>query len=431
MPTQSNPFFSNRDPREAPYSKRLLARVDQQSDGKLLAEAVDADWADSILNREVSADLWREVGPEAPVSILEFEFQQWWSLLGGRPLNVSRSRISREWVEVSVKQGGTPIAQYVSMFGAPRKITVDRILTLENIKAQKLDQLLDLGPYEADEKQIEALLPADRIDWVAVYDVGQGAANALLDQQAIPCMYFDLGGGVLEHSGTFPTAFNQLCTSRMPPVVLSHWDWDHWSSGGRFTASQSLTWLVPNQRLGIVHGVLASLILANGSLLVWPKSLAKITKGQLTIEKCTGSHRNDSGLAALISGPGGEAPILLPGDSRYTAIPSKDLVFRSVVAPHHGAKMRAAFTPASDSSATGRIVYSYGEPNRWSHPDPKTKDRYAKAGWEHASKNSKGRDRYTAHKRPQMGHIGLSWSGGASPTPPCGGSLCSQAISQT
>jgi hypothetical protein len=61
-------------------------------------------------------------------------------------------------------------------------------------------------------------------------------------------MYADLGGGVIGHATSFPADFKRLCLTRSPTIVLSHWDWDHWSSAGRFPAAQTMTWIVQTNR---------------------------------------------------------------------------------------------------------------------------------------------------------------------------------------
>lgn len=161
------------------------------------------------------------------------------------------------------------------------------------------------------------------VEWVAVYDVGQGNANGICDGAETPLIYFDLGGGVTQNAATFPTALTDFCYARKPPVVLSHWDWDHWSAGARFNAASKLKWIVPNQWLGGVHATFAAGLYAAGNLLVWPAGLDSISVGQVTILKYSGrgKGRNHTGLAIEVAGPNGQPPILLAGDARYSAIP--------------------------------------------------------------------------------------------------------------
>lgn len=67
---------------------------------------------------------------------------------------------------------------------------------------------------------------------VAVYDVGQGNCNAIVDQNSYPRIFFDYGWAPNFHAKSRPSLPLQLhcldfCVTA--PVVLSHWDMDHWS----------------------------------------------------------------------------------------------------------------------------------------------------------------------------------------------------------
>lgn len=431
MIKRSNPFFTLGGEPTLPRSARLLARVDQTHNGRILLEAVDADWIEDVLRRGGGPDFWREVGPDAPVSVLELCFASWRWLRRNPIRNAYSRHINRRWMEIIVSDSGESVNQFTNLHVGPREIRVDAIMTAEAATASALNRLLDLSPYYVSQQDIEQALPRDVIDWIAVYDVGQGSAHALLNARGFPSAYVDLGGGVLGHHTTFPAAFTHLCLTDQPPVIMSHWDWDHWSSGGRFPLAQQLRWIVPDQKIGIVHGVFASLVLANGTLMVWPKGLPKVSMGQVTIEKCIGAHRNDSGLAVLVDGPNGEPPILLPGDARYTAVPSGLTTLQSVVAPHHGAEMRSGAMPRSSGLPTARVAYSYGDPNQWDHPKLLTKQRHHAAGWAHGVGGQAGVDLHTVQRVAGLGHIGLSWRGGTPPSPPCGVGGCSQVIVQT
>jgi hypothetical protein len=435
MLNRKNSFFMLKGDLDTPRQKRLYARSGGRGPGVIQFEAVDADWMDRFLGEGASPDLWREVGPDAPVSVLEISRRNWELLRRERGWDVGPVIQRSQWLEFEIGDGGVEIDQYLNLHAGPRKIPVDRIMTVEAVAQRSFARLLDLSPYVATRTAIEAALPSPstRIDWVAVYDVGQGSANALLDESGVPCIYADLGGGVLGHRTTFPAAFGRLCLTARPPIILSHWDWDHWSSGGRFPHAQLMTWIVPNQTYGIVHGVFAALIVANGTLMVWPRGLRSVVSGQITVLKCTGTKRNNSGLAVSVEGPEGQPPILLPGDASYWHVPTGSSVHHSVVATHHGA-LTGATMPVAAGSPLGRVVYSYGLNNQWKHPRPATMSQHDAAGWPHATLPAVNTDRHTVHRAksgPALGHIGLSWNGGSPPTPPCGGDGCDQAIVQT
>ncbi|MEG3146694.1 hypothetical protein U1839_18740 [Sphingomonas sp. RT2P30] len=434
MVKRSNPFFELDGERDEPPARRLYARVDRSDGQWMLLEAVNADWMDRFLGEGAGPDLWREVGPEAPVSILQLRLDDWFRLCDRTNQDPEQGLRWRRWVELVIEDRGVEIVQYLNLFAGPRTIRVDKTMTADQATQQGFSRLMNLTPYVSTQAEIEAVLPSksQRIEWVAVYDVGQGSASALLDEYGAPSMYADLGGGVVGHLTTFPADFKRLCLTRSPTIVLSHWDWDHWSSAARFPAAQTMTWIAPNQTFGIVHGVFAALVVANGRLMIWPSCLPSAHSGQIAILKCKGNDRNNSGLAVSVDGPDGEPPILLPGDASYWNVPTGQGVHTSVVAPHHGAAMGATM-PSDAGSMHGRVAYSYGANNQWKHPLPITMTRHDAAGWPHDVLPATDRDIHTAHRAasPALGHIGLSWKGGTPPSPPCGGRLCDQAIVQS
>lgn len=265
-----------------------------------------------------------------------------------------------------------------------------------------------------------------RIDWVGVYDVGQGSAAALCDVDGVPMVYVDLGGGVMRNTGTFPQSLHDFCFTQSPPVILSHWDWDHWSSGTRFQQAANMKWIVPNQKLGAVHATFAATLATNSNLLVWPAKLSSVQSGQTEIIKCTGSGRNHSGLAVSVGGPQGDDPILLPGDARYAVIGSATSgKYTSVVVPHHGADMRNRAVPAGLGYQMSRAVYSCGISNTFCHPWPVTERDHDKHGWPHAAAGATNPvDRRTTRRGSNgLGHIGLTWKPAPLPTGHCK-SLC-------
>jgi hypothetical protein len=128
----------------------------------------------------------------------------------------------------------------------------------------------------------------------------QGASNAAV-AAGVVWLYFDLGGAVNGNLGTFPPELRRFCFSTHPPVVLSHWDWDHWSSASRDPRAQAETWIVPRQGaakgLGPVHRTLLARLLQRGRVLVWPQGLRALRVAAYELLACTGTTRNDGGLA--------------------------------------------------------------------------------------------------------------------------------------
>jgi hypothetical protein len=425
---------------DAETPRRLYALFDQREGETLLLEAVDADWFEDSIGPGADFTVWRDRSRDARLSVLEIaerSFRRWNPVQLPHGKDELEDEGPREWIEVTLGAGPEEGLLYLSLFGVARPIGIEDMRAAPANVAAGLDEAFDLEPHVVDEDEIREALDGlkTQIDWVGVYDVGQGAATALCDNHGAPIAYFDLGGGVLANKGTFSNAFTDICTSYEPPVILSHWDWDHWSSGNRFPVATSLTWIVPNQKLGAVHGTFAAAIAANGRLLVWPGGLASLRIGQVEIEKCLGtSGRNHTGLALLVDGPAGEPPILLTGDARYTAIPSGLGNPISVVVPHHGADMRSHSTPLCLGQPAARAAYSYGPSNSFSHPRHCTYVDHDFNSWPHRAltPGSSAIDRHTAD-RPggQLGHIALGWSSTApTPTQGCLGKKCSLQLVQ-
>jgi len=240
--------------------------------------------------------------------------------------------------------------------------------------------------------------------------------------------YYDFGGGVLNHKATFPTYLTKFCFCRstQPAIVLSHWDWDHWSSQGRDATALQSDWIAPHQRVGPVHFKFASQLHASGRLLKWPAGLASVSLGPtMTIDKCTGSGRNHSGLAiAVTNQPAATDKMLLPADARYNVIPgSAANQYLHVVVTHHGGRHRTTAKTPSASQLTSAAACSFGSPNSYGHPNAQALNDLAIAGYH------KRRD--TANRTPHpCGHIGLFWTlASAAPALPCGAN-CQLNITQ-
>jgi hypothetical protein len=415
-------------PRDKP--RRIYALLADDDDEKLLFEAVDADWFDDVGEiRAGSLRLWREFASGAPLYVLETPA----SAL--EPEGVSPGRRDR-WVEIEIHAGSGEGLLYNNLFAAPTT-TSFRIASVSHRKARALLRWFSLKPYVSSTTDISKALSNLRgphVEWIGVYDVGQGSANGLCDGSGMPLAYYDLGGAVLGNAGTFPSALTGLCLTHTPPVILSHWDWDHWSSGSRFPQAQQMTWIVPYQRLGAVHATFAADVAANGRLLVWPPALRSVEVGQLTIEKCRHKGRNHSGLAGHVTGPKGELPILLPGDARYSAIPSGHASYTSVVVPHHGADMKLKATPVCPALPASRLAYSYGQNNCYGHPRQVTYANHSVNGWAHSAAGVPGSvDLHTCNRGGAgLGHVALGWTGTARlPRQPCRQSICKLQLIQS
>ena len=406
--------------------RRVYARVDRcdtRDDGgsRILYDSIDADWFDEVGERI----RWlgdAEIGPEVgeQISVVEEE----------RAPGELAKDFEGTWAELVFDRGGPEVQHYLNLFGAPLIRTLSDIRVVDSGTEHALTAktgLQHLG--DADPAEIECALAAEAFpDAAAVYDVGQGSSNALL-LGGIPLVYFDLGGGALRDTRTFPQAFTSFCDTGTPPIVLSHWDWDHWSSARRDPRLIDHTWIVPrhDDEIGAVHTKFLGELHAQRSVLVWPRDLPSIRVKGMTVSQCTGKPRNhnDSGLALIAeANPGQEGTrMLFPGDASYRFVPGAEKKFTSVVAPHHGGRTRGGQIPASDGSKPGRLVFSYGAGNSFWHP-------LADVGREHAA-TWKKRLHTAARDARGLGHVHLYWNeSDPAATPPCGEFGCSLSCHQ-
>ena len=168
-----------------------------------------------------------------------------------------------------------------------------------------------------------ANLPA--LDYLIGLDVGQGTAVGLADANQDIQLYFDLGGGVYRNAKTRPTPL-RFCWRCDAPIVLSHWDSDHWAGGITDKAAQSRTWIAPRQSMTTKHIAFANNVLrSGGKLRIWGASPASISVSlgltqTLELRRCTGpaSSRNGSGIVAVVENGGDQW--LLTGDAGYHEI---------------------------------------------------------------------------------------------------------------
>jgi hypothetical protein len=183
--------------------------------------------------------------------------------------------------------------------------------------------------------------------------------------------YFDFGGGVAGNTKTFPKRLKTFCFCLDPPIILSHWDHDHWSSEGRDTRVHSSTWIVPRQTMkqskrAPHHAALITSIQSNGgAVLIWPNQLSTKLVEQIRINRCTGVSKNSSGLAIEAFPPPGISgkPVLLPADAGYADLPTYPAqgAHDAIVCPHHGGSSNSPTVPSPPARKYQRLIYSYGK----------------------------------------------------------------------
>ena len=230
-PERINPFLIH-DFGRVDLPSTFYARIDQVEPGEpegnepltILFDCVGADWVDEVIN---SDDIWPLL-PQAPLAVIQVE-------VSPPATRGERGAPGSSWARLSFDQeGGIPALRYDNLFGEAEAGFLHPPEPVDFQTAARLDLHFSLDRIpDIDEEQLSALLtPALEADFINVLDVGQGNCNALWKTAGNALLYFDAGGGVLQHAGTFP-AGRGFCEANEAPVILSHWDWDHWSSALR------------------------------------------------------------------------------------------------------------------------------------------------------------------------------------------------------
>ncbi len=317
------------------------------------------------------------------------------------------------WHRVELASTGQhPATLYRDLDGA--QTAPVRLSVLATPSVEMSAALVDLvGLKDAPEATSTELDLLDHApEFLAVYHVGQGNLNAICDAAGTPLLYYDFGGGCLANARTFPAGL-PYCGGPQP-VLLSHWDFDHWFSATKFAFPSGSTWIAPDQTIGprtkkFIHHLRKQGV----NLVLWPGSTTTHQVGGLTVTRCTGKSKNDSGLALWATTS--EGVVLSPGDASFDYVPIPTTVrgpLAGLVATHHGSGHVGSPVPKPMPSAV--LAFSFGSNNSFGHPTG-SRATYASEGW--------GR----SHDTP-AGHIAL---GGAARTirGVCG-PLCMLATSQ-
>lgn len=235
--------------------------------------------------------------------------------------------------------------------------------------------------------------------FLAAYDVGQGNSNALIGDSggACPDIYFDVGAAVGPNKSSKPGLID-FCFSKQPLIIMSHWDHDHWAGAcpkeNKDSDALKMNWIVTNQILDPIHKTFAmEVINKKGRIRVLDMPVGDIGQAVLNNKMSirftlgNGRTRNDSGIVLSIENNDPDFPAcwLLTGDCdyKYFLDKLKPPPAVAVIAPHHGANLKATGTvPIPVQSGYRRLVYSFGRGNKYRHPTPKSVERHKNAGWD-------------------------------------------------
>ena len=483
-----NEFFRINGDVSFDVPSEAFARFDQSEPGDIgeseqavfIFSAVNADWMRS------SRLFWHV---DRPDDVREFWAGYWSALFAGAPrgpdserppdmfrelpllryeitvgkgddkaLAILRNLAEREaaWIRIVLDDTGAMEADvYGNLFsveGRSHSVSLDEVGEDE---ASALSFMFDMNLWpDASIEELEAALQtSQRAEGLAVFDVGQGSATALLDEGQLPFLYHDLGAGVTRNTHTTPTPL-QFCWTNDPVVVLSHWDSDHWAGARHDTRALSRTWIAPRQSIGPTHSAFASDILTNGgALLIWhrvsPITIHNAKWQEMTFGQCSGRDRNGSCIALRVDDDsGGLKHWLMTGDAGYHQLPFPlpgDVV--GLVMPHHGAKMSGTRHAPKAPPGYCRVMFSFGPGNAHGrtavrHPTEHAVDAHESKGWDAGTWSRKvnpgdsfaGGDVFATalHPSTHLGGAVCGWD--RDPVPirprPCSGSGCTAEIDQ-
>ena len=346
------------------------------------------------------------------------------------------SASTRAWLTFSVSEAQKQDEQidipatFVSLAPTPNDLEAGQLYisppTLVDAETQAdAERIFDaskLAPrsFERFTMLLDTLFAGEGRRHVVAYHVGQGNCNAVVNEHEHPIMFFDLGwpiqANIAGAPNPMPKFFDVQANHEPPPVVLSHWDWDHWAyalDSWRYdrnrgaaqatwkAAALDRPWLVPAPekalKLGPSHYLLIMKLYhhrwhGRRALHFWPNRRSIWETANLAIIKCRTrkkdvSYRNNSGLAMVVRIDDGwkRGLVLLPGDSEFDSIrldevrswESRRLV--GMVASHHGGKLNVFSIPEATVS-DARLVISTGR-NRYGHPNERMLDNYRLQGW--------------------------------------------------
>lgn len=262
------------------------------------------------------------------------------------------------------------------------QVTLSR--DMDDISKRKISEIVTATTIEeSSEKDILDFLnnlSLSKYNHIMVYNVGQGNCNGFVDENNIPLMYFDVGGGFGANKVTYPNNF-QLCHSYNPNVILSHWDQDHFQTAIFDNQLLNTKWLVPkHSSISNTAMHIALELQKRNNLICWNNSLQYVDFLSHRIVKCTGNpnNKNNSGLAFYVNQ--NSEFVLLPADATFNKIPHKPLAnIIGLVASHHGAKGSIQGMP--DASAPAMLAFSFGRRNTHHHPHMQAVHSYIGNNW--------------------------------------------------
>lgn len=296
---------------------------------------------------------------------------------------------------------GIPAAVFAGLFSEAIQVQLANIKAVEPGVAESLMAVFSMRSWPTVSiNDVGAELSDVDASYWAAYDVGQGSANGLLRSNGQVSLFHDIGCGVYRNASTRPNNLI-LCNSHEAPIILSHWDTDHWA-GARYFAPSSKpnaflerTWLAPHDlTIGPRHIAFASSILAVGGKLILIKPGAvksrayRLSSGRsLSLIRGGGVDRNGSGIAMeIVDFSCQSRRWLITGDVSYQHLsPHISSSYVAMSVPHHGSKFDTSVSIPIPAGTDGysRLIYSFGANNSFGHPKLECVTQHVQAGWAH------------------------------------------------
>jgi len=213
------------------------------------------------------------------------------------------------------------------------------------------------------------VLSKRRLSAIKALDVGQASMVALFQGNEVVAFY-DVGWPLPfnKSSPPSPPDIDSFTLSEDCVVILSHWDYDHYSRARIDERLRNLMWVAPEGIVGPnTHKFIKSL--GRNLYVASPKRGFPLNLGCFCFEWANGTDRNNSGLVVhLVIG---KSKILLTGDASYDHIAAHlktDLTALTI--PHHASETGhfIASIPPPLKSTEGKAVICAGHNNRYGHP---------------------------------------------------------------
>ena len=307
------------------------------------------------------------------------------SIFGQESLDTQRS----DWMQIELSSTRSnndeiEVKAFGGLFSEPNLVYLKKITHSKEKDKSILNLMFSMENWpNSSPSQIKNKLKDVNASYLACYDVGQGLATSLLGPYFSTTLHYDIGTGVYQNAHTRNSGLI-LCNSEDPPIILSHWDTDHWA-GAFYCVPKSddkvfrkRIWIAPRDLyVGPTHIAFAEQIIRSGGrVLLWNSSSSskiniKLTDGRtLSLIKGSGKGRNESGIALMVENMNNHK-WLLTGDVEYRYIFRliPPLGIAAMTVPHHGAKFKSkSIHPGPNSGPYRRLIYSFGQGNTYNHP---------------------------------------------------------------